>query len=180
MNSANLSEEKLEIVKSAILSNASIEIDDSFLHKGPKGYSSTYYLGWSGALATIFDETNYDIPKKFEFTDSRKGVGDIIITLSNLQDSDGYAGYTNSIISGDQILKSRITIYQADQLSENGLSTITRHEFGHALGLVHSSAPEDLMYPEIVTEYPYISECSISAITQLYDGNVNEEVICEI
>ena len=79
----------------------------------------------------------------------------------------------------NQILKSSITIFNADNLSDSQLSTISRHEFGHAIGLAHSSAPEDLMYPTIETDFPFISDCNISAIIYLYDGNVDEEVICE-
>ena len=52
------------------------------------------------------------------------------------------------------------------------------HEFGHALGLAHSTAPEDLMYPTIETNFPYISECDIDAMKALYDGGNTSEVIC--
>ncbi|MEX1053959.1 MAG: matrixin family metalloprotease, partial [Nitrosopumilaceae archaeon] len=50
---------------------------------------------------------------------------------------------------------------------------------GHAFGLAHSSATEDLMHPVIQTEYPYISQCDIDTIKSLYDGNKKSEVICE-
>ena len=99
--------------------------------------------------------------------------------LSSLQDSDGNAGYTKSMTDGNQILKSSITIFDTDNLSDTQLSTITRHEFGHAIGLAHSSAPEDLMYPTIETDFPFISDCNISAIIHLYDGNVDDKVICK-
>ena len=55
-----------------------------------------------------------------------------------------------------------------------------RHEFGHALGLAHSTAPEDLMFPTITTSIPFISECDVDAITSLYNGNRQSEVMCEI
>jgi len=59
------------------------------------------------------------------------------------------------------------------------LETIVRHELGHALGLAHSTATEDLMYPIIKTNFPYISECDVSAMEKLYDGANTSEVICE-
>ena len=80
---------------------------------------------------------------------------------------------------GNQILKSNITVFDADNLSDTQISTILRHEFGHAIGLAHSSAPEDLMYPTIESNFPYISDCTISSIIHLYDGNIDDEMICE-
>ena len=51
---------------------------------------------------------------------------------------------------------------------------------GHALGLAHSTAPEDLMAPTITTEFPYISECDVDAIVKLYDDGKSSQVVCEI
>lgn len=179
INSANLSEEKLQIVKDVILSTEYHEIDDNLLGKAPKGTISKYYLGWKGALSSIEQETKNDIPTDFEIISSSNGAGDIIITLTKAIDTDGTAGTTKSTTHGDQILKSEITIYDVDSLSNRSLEKTTRHEFGHAMGLAHSTAPEDLMYPQIKTPYPFISDCNISAIAALYDGKVDEEVICE-
>ena len=50
---------------------------------------------------------------------------------------------------------------------------------GHAIGLAHSTAPEDLMHPEIKTNFPYISECDIDALQSLYDGAKTSQVVCE-
>ena len=77
------------------------------------------------------------------------------------------------------MVKSTITIYEIDNLSDDLLSAILRHEIGHALGLAHSTAPEDLMAPTIQTDYPYISQCDIDAIISLYNGNQKSQVICE-
>ncbi len=48
-----------------------------------------------------------------------------------------------------------------------------------AIDLAHSTAPEDLMHPEIKSPYPFISDCNISAIIALYDGKVDDKVVCE-
>ena len=40
--------------------------------------------------------------------------------------------------------------------------------------------PYDLMHSTIETNYPFISDCNISALTHLYDGNANDKAVCEI
>ena len=178
---ANKYSGKLDLIKEVVLSQEPIEIDDSLLHKGPKGSTSTYYVGWAGALAkSSEDPTKFYIPDKLDVIESTKGAGDITIMLVNEQSGDGYSGYTKSIAdpSQNQILKSYITIYEVDKLSDEQFKTILRHELGHAFGLAHSSVTDDLMYPVIQTEYPYRSQCEIDAIKSLYNGNKKSEVIC--
>lgn len=180
INNANLSQEKISVVKDAILSTKSISIDDSFLHKGPAGTSSLYYSGWQGALsAAAVTKTELYIPKKFDISETPDVSGDIAIILTNDVNPDGYSGYTKSLADGNEILKSKITIYSASELSASQLEAITRHEFGHAMGLAHSTAPEDLMHATIQTDYPYISGCDIDAIVSLYNGAKTSQVVCQ-
>jgi len=177
-----LTNERLDVIRSVILSNDSIEIDDNLLHKGPPGSKSTYFLGWSGALGSISSQpTKYTIPDRFEIVSDTNPVGDIVILLTDMTSGDGYAGFTKSIAddSQNQILKSTITIYDIEKISNQELETLVRHEMGHALGLAHSTAPEDLMHPVILTDYPYISDCDLDAIFGLYDGKKKSEVVCE-
>lgn len=174
--------EKTELIRDIILSTESIDIDDSLLHKGPKGQTSTYFIGWKGALEKSSEiSTLFYIPSNLEVVKSSIGVGDITIRLTNTQSGDGYSGFTKSIVdeTQNQILKSEITIFEVDTLSDVQFSIILRHEFGHALGLAHSSDPDDLMHPTITTNYPYISECDVDAITFLYDGGKSSQVICK-
>lgn len=175
--------EKAEIIKNAITSNEFYEIDDNILGKAPKGTLSKYYLGWTGALeaASEIRPSQFYIPTNIEIIDSANGAGDITIILENKKNGDGFTGWTKSIAdeSQNQILKSEITIYDIENLSENQLLAIARHEFGHALGLAHSSAEEDLMFATLETPYPYISHCDVDAISNLYDGSKKSEVMCE-
>ena len=183
INSANISEDNLERVKNAIFSEDVIDIDNSLLHKGPAGTYSTYYMGWQGALKLAAEyETKLVLPTKFEIVESSNGIGDISITLTSLKDTDGYSGFTKSIVdeSQNQILKSQITIYEADKLGGNQIGAVIRHEMGHAIGLAHSTAPEDLMAPQMQTEYPFISPCDVDAIISLYDGQSSSQVVCQI
>ena len=172
--------DKVQIIKDAILSEKTVLLDDSLFHKAMPGSQSTYFLGWGGALKQASQTpTKFTIPTSFSINESST-TGDISIILSTLESPDGYSGFTRSIVENNQILKSTITIYKADQLSSAELETIIRHEFGHAVGLIHSSDPYDLMHPTIETNYPFISNCDISAITHLYDGNANDKAVCEI
>jgi len=181
VNSDLLDNDKILIIKEAITSYETILIDDSITHKGPKGTSSTYYLGWTGSLkdAAELYPTKYPIPNNFDIIESKRGEGDIIILLSKLKDTDGYSGFTKSTVDGNEILKTYITIYDVNNLSKNQLSTLVLHEMGHAMGLAHSTAPEDLMAPVITTNFPYISECNIAAIAALYNGEIQGQVVCE-
>lgn len=171
--------DKVQIIKDVILSEKTVLLDDSLFHKALPGSQSTYFLGWSGALKQASQTpTKFTIPTSFSISESSNG--DIAVILSTLESPDGYSGFTRSIVENNQILKSTITIYNADQLSSAELETIVRHEFGHAVGLIHSSDPSDLMHPIIETNYPFISNCDVSAITHLYDGNANDKAVCEI
>ncbi len=179
VNADSISDEKIDAIRNAILSEKTVQIEDYLQHKGPKGSSSTYYEGWTGAVRAANGPTAFYIPQSFTIIESSKGEGQITIRLATETNADGYTGYTKSTVENDQILKSAITIYDANELSVEQIEIILRHEFGHALGLAHSTASEDLMAPIITTPYPYISECDIDAITALYNGKTASETVCE-
>lgn len=179
VSSDTVSQDKIDAIKDAIFSEDTIEVDNSLLHKGQEG-TTTFYTGWKGALKKASERhVQFYIPQYFSIINSSKGEGDIIITITNLKDADGYTGFTKSITDNNQILKSSITIYESGKLSKEQIGVITRHEFGHALGLAHSNNPLDLMHHVIQTEYPYVSECDIDAIIALYDGKTSSKIVCE-
>lgn len=183
INHANLSDEKLLVIKNAILSEKSQKIEKSLIHSGPAKTFSTYYEGWAGVVNYIYSRnpsTLYNIPTNFNVFQSNDEKGDIIITLKNFQNTDNNTGFTRTIVEENQILKSYITIYDANSLSNAGLEIITRHEFGHALGLIHSTDPIDLMHPIISYDLPLISPCNVQSLELLYEGNTDTEITCEI
>ena len=180
VNAQDYSEEKINIIRDAILSKETIVVEDSILGKSPG--DTLFYLGWVGALESISDaNTKYHIPSEIQVIESTDGEGDITIVLTDEVNGDGYSGFTKSIAdeTQNQILKSEITIFDASSTDGEDLAKLLRHEFGHAIGLAHSSAIEDLMYPTIEMEYPYISQCDLSAIESLYDNGGSSIVICE-
>lgn len=179
INADRVSKEKIDAIRNAILSEESVKIDNSLLDRGPVGTTSTYYKGWQGALQSITqDKTRFHLPTRFNIIESQNGEGDITITLLNLENADGYSGYTKITMDGIQDLKSSITIYNVKNISAERLAAIVRHEFGHALGLGHSSNQEDLMHYVIETDFPFISDCDIDSVRDIYDGKDLNDIAC--
>ena len=174
----NYPKEKIDAIKRAITSTETIEIDNKLVYKGDEG-TSTYWIGWKGAADYIREKRGIDKPLEIYFTDTDEA--DVIITLTNSKSGEGLSGLAESMVNDEErtILRSFVTIYEADKLSNEHMEIIVRHEFGHVAGLAHSTAPEDLMYPVIQTPAPYISECDVDALLHLYTGGKTSQVICE-
>ena len=157
-----ISDEKIDVVKSVVLSEKSFTID------GKK-----FYAGWKGALNdAALTSTKYAMPTNLEIVTSAQNQEVITITLTSSINKIGYSGYTRYVENNHKIINSNITIYDIDSLTSEELGGIVRHEFGHALGLGHCTAPGDLMNEKISSRLPYISESNLHAITALYDGNI--------
>ena len=179
-NGENYPPEILEAVKQTIISEIAIDIDDSLAGKGERGETSEYFLGWKGALLAAAEAPSEVYIPTIELIDTENGA-DIIVILVDEQNADGFTGWTVSIADDavNQVLKSKVTIFNVDELSQDQVAAITRHEFGHVIGLVHSSDELDLMHPVIKTQFPFISECNIAAVHHLYDGGKSSKVVCE-
>src|SRR5574338_1253516 len=126
LSSPEVTDARMNWIKDTILNNDTVKIRNE-----------TYYVGWSGAIQEAEKrETLYPIPIHFHTVTTDYGSGNILIQLKNLENGDGYIAYTKSITdaSNHQILKSEITIYEVDKLTEVEFRNILRHELGHAFG----------------------------------------------
>ncbi|MDC8451521.1 MAG: matrixin family metalloprotease [Candidatus Nitrosotalea sp.] len=168
INNADVSDQNIQAVKNAITSTETVSDGSS---------QANYFKGWQGAVQTIPDTKHY-IPERFNIIQSSSSEGQIVITLSTIKDGNGYSGITKTIVDGNQILKAFITIYDADKLTNVQIESIVRHEFGHALGLPHTSNTSDLMYDSITTNHSYISVCDTKALQKLYNEVKPSEGFC--
>lgn len=156
-------ENRTRVIEEAVMSLEVIRLDDNLQHKGPKGIISDWYPGWNGALNSIK-------PTDLNFKVSSI-PGDISITL--LQSKSDVSG--RAIQNGERV---KIFIYEVDSYTLNSLQALVRHELGHAFGLGHSTAPEEMMFDELGYNnlwYPYISPCNILALSY----NNMTEIRCE-
>ena len=165
----SVSPEKIYAVKNAIMSENSFTKDDK-----------TFYEGWRGALNKVSERsTILSIPTTFNIIESDEAGNKIIVTLTQSKDASGNSGFTRSVVEHHRLIGANITIYDIDNLTVEEITIITRHEFGHALGLGHSTDPDDLMYEEIITTEPFISDCHINALTELYNEKTLSHILCE-
>lgn len=181
VNADVLSQQKIDVIVGAIDSKETLVIPNSFMNKDPPNLSSTYYNGWEGALQSIDADTKYPIPKDFEIHVSDETLGEIVIILSTQKDTEGTLGFTRSIVDeeNNELIKSYITIFDVKNLNDEELAGIVRHEFGHALGLGHSTDEFDLMNHKISSHQAFISECDLDAVIFLYNGEKMTEVVCK-
>ena len=163
-----LSADQIDRVKKAITGHGTVKFDDT-----------TTFVSWSEALETTSDyKTKISMPQ-IELVNDNYRVADITITITDTSNSDGYSGFTTHVIEDNEIVKSNITIYDINSISGEEISSITRHEFGHALGLIHANSPDDLMY-NIVQVPSYVTDCDIDSLLSLYDGNVQGVSECGV
>jgi len=170
--------EKNSIVRKVVYSNQIVSNDVGAIGKSTK----TYYLGWQNALETAAtQETMRHIPQKFQIISSERGEGDITITFSPLRNGDGKLGSTKILVDSfrNEILKAHITVYQVNEISDQTVEAVIRHELGHALGLPHVMSSRDLMNSSFSVENAYISECDINGIVTLYNEENLHPFVCK-
>ncbi|MGH9999497.1 MAG: matrixin family metalloprotease, partial [Nitrosopumilaceae archaeon] len=163
-----LSPDQILSIKKAITGFGTIEFDDTIT-----------YVSWQEALATTSEhKTKLSMPT-IEMVSDNNEKADITIIITDAKDTRGYSGFTTHVLEDNMIVKSNITIYDINNITGEQISSITRHEFGHALGLAHADSPDDLMY-DIVQVPSYVTDCDIDTLLALYDGNVKSPSHCGV
>lgn len=134
-----------------------VYIDDSNV---PEHYSPTYYAQIEKAMEYWEEGGNGNLKftPVFKLVDSKEA--DIRIRwVENLENvegaSPGVAGYASPRVSNGRFVRVDIVLEVGNfqgkswrQYSDETMLSIAKHEFGHALGLGHSSNRRDIMYPE--------------------------------
>jgi predicted Zn-dependent protease len=163
-----LSADQVERVKNAITGFGTVKFDDT-----------TTYVSWNEALKTASEHKTKSPMPTIEMISDNNKQADIIISITDAKNTDGYSGYTTHVLEDNKIVRSNITIYDINNISGEQISSITRHEFGHALGLAHADSPDDLMY-DIVQVPSYVTNCDIDTLLSLYDGNTQSASACGV
>ncbi|MBI3842970.1 MAG: matrixin family metalloprotease [Thaumarchaeota archaeon] len=160
--------QKVASIKDAILST------NKFTKDG-----KVYYQGWQDALFEASQHhAKLPIPTKFQIVDSLGDQNGLTINLSSAKENNGYAGWTTFEINDQYLTNVAIVIFDVNDLDDDQLKALIRHELGHGLGLGHSDDPDDLMYDTVNTIHSSISECDIGALADLYDGKEQSQVTC--
>ena len=160
-----LSADQLASIKKAITGYGTIKFDDT-----------ETFVSWNEALQTTSQyKTKISMPTNIELLPDNSKA-DITVSITD-KVNQNYSGYTTHVIENNRIIQSNITIYDINSLSGNQISSIVRHEFGHALGLAHADSPNDLMFG-IIQVPSYVTECDLDTLIALYDGNVKNSSNC--
>jgi len=167
------SKHRIEDITKAVTSQEFFMIEDNLMHKDRVGIFSPYYLGWQGAL----DNSNATL-KNLNFDVSKGTNAHILISLTPMPHPDGYAGVSNPLFVDGKFSKVYITIFEVNKMSRAQLYSVAIHEMGHAIGIGHTTATEDVMNAKRVNvPYPYISPCIMQALQVVDQGKT--ELRCE-
>ena len=143
--------QKVDIVKSVIES---------------KSREENYFYGWNDAISYISEKEVKQIPL-FNIVNNTQEP-DVIIFLTEKKHHHMMSGFTKYIFSNQTIQKAHVTLYDFDELNEQEVEILTRHELGHVIGLGHTTNPFDLMSPILSLHYDLISMFDLITLSKIY------------
>ena len=156
-----LSPDQEESIKKAIVGHGTVKSDDT-----------TTYVSWKEALQNKSEyESGILMPTNIVLVSDNNEEANVAIWVTD-QKNPIFSGYAANVIEHNTIVKSNIIIYDINNLTGPEISSIVRHEFGHALGLRHSDFADDLMFG-MVPVPSYISERNIASLLSLYGNVIN-------
>jgi len=134
-----------------------------------KSDATTTYVSWKEALQ---NESKYksgiSMPSNIVLVSDDNEEANVAIWVTD-QKNPIFSGYASNVIQNKTIVKSNIIIYDINNLTDQQISSIVRHEFGHALGLRHSDFTDDLMFG-IVPVPAYVSVHHIGTLVSMYEN----------
>lgn len=157
------------VVRDAAVDQNHINIVENVINsKEVKKNERPLYLGWNEGIKEISKEFDVKIPI-LEIRHTLDKSESIVIYLTSKENKEGFDGYTNLHYNDKkEIKKAMISIYNADELNKSQIESIVRHEIGHAVGLSHTNAKNDLMRPIIDMNYSLISLLDLVALANMY------------
>lgn len=167
----NIEDDKIPvlIIRDAKVSENKVDIVEKTINsKETRNSERKLFLGWNEGIKEISKSFGVKVPS-LEIQQTIEKTSVITVYLSSKTNSQGFDGYTNLFYdtNGD-IQKALVTIYNADELNKSQLESITRHELGHALGLGHTNAENDLMRANIDMNFSAISLLDLHALAHIY------------
>ena len=156
-----LSPDQLASIKKAIVGYGTVKSD-----------AITTYVSWNEALETVPEYKSSSMPTNIVLESDDDEDANVSIYVTD-EKNIIYSGYTANVIEHKQIVKSNIIIYDINNLTDKQISSIVRHEFGHALGLRHSAFTDDLMFGAVPVP-SYISEHDVATLLSLYGSVIND------
>ena len=153
-----LSPDQLSSIKKAIVGYGTVKFDDS-----------QTFVSWNEALQTTSEyKTKISLPTNIVLDSDDNEEANVAIYITD-EKNPIYSGYTANVIDHNRIVKSNIIIYDMNNLGDKQISSIVRHEFGHALGLRHSGYADDLMFG-IIPVPSYVTEHDVATLLSLYES----------